>query len=98
MLAPTTIFNTTISFFTNTNLQHYSGEVHLSYFSQIFFVCWKQFLSPVIGLCALLAIIRGLRGDRHMGNFYLDMWRGSSTSSCRSTSSWPWPWWRAACR
>src|SRR4051794_34271982 len=38
MLAPTTIFNTACSFLTNTNLQHYSGEVHLSYFSQLFFV------------------------------------------------------------
>src|SRR5262245_35838223 len=34
MLAPSTIFNTACSFLTNTNLQHYSGEVHLSYFSQ----------------------------------------------------------------
>ena len=31
MLAPSTIFNTAISFLTNTNLQHYSGEVHLSH-------------------------------------------------------------------
>src|SRR5438105_12989309 len=38
MLAPTTIFNTVTSFLTNTNLQHYAGEVHLSYFSQIVFV------------------------------------------------------------
>ncbi len=76
MLAPTTIFNTTVSFLTNTNLQHYSGEVHLSYFSQLFFVCWKQILSPAIGLCALVAVIRGLRGDVHMGNFYIDLWRG----------------------
>jgi K+-transporting ATPase ATPase A chain len=76
MLAPTTIFNTVCSFLTNTNLQHYSGEVHLSYFSQLVFICWKQIISPVIGLAALLAIIRGLRGDKHMGNFYLDMWRG----------------------
>src|SRR5438128_8159115 len=76
MLSPSMIFHTTISFMTNTNQQHYSGEVHLSYFSQLFFVCWKQILSPVIGLAALLAIIRGLRGDKHMGNFYLDMWRG----------------------
>jgi K+-transporting ATPase ATPase A chain len=75
-LAPTTIFHTTISFLTNTNQQHYSGEVHLSYFSQLFFICWKQILSPVLGICALLAMIRGLRGDRHMGNFYLDLWRG----------------------
>ena len=76
MLAPSTVFNTVISFLTNTNLQHYSGEVHLSYFSQIFFICWKQILSPVLGLCGLLAIIRGLRGDAHMGNFYVDLWRG----------------------
>src|SRR5262245_23267601 len=76
MLSPSTIFHTTISFLTNTNQQHYSGEVHLSYFSQIFFICWKQILSPVLGLAALLAIIRGLRGDKHMGNFYLDVWRG----------------------
>jgi len=76
MLAPTTIFNTAASFLTNTNLQHYSGEVHLSYFTQLFFICWKQFIGPAIGLSALLAVIRGLRGDPHLGNFYLDLWRG----------------------
>ncbi len=66
------------SFLTNTNLQHYSGEVHLSYFSQLFFICWKQALSPMIGMAALVAIIRGLRGDKHMGNFYVDLWRGTA--------------------
>lgn len=75
MLGPTTIFNTLCSFLSNTNLQHYAGEVHLSYFSQLFFICWKQFITPAIGLCALVAIIRGLRGDVHLGNFYVDMWR-----------------------
>ena len=75
MVAPTTIFNSVASFLTNTNLQHYSGEQHLSYFSQIFFVCWNMFLSASVGFCALSAIIRGLRGDAHMGNFYVDMWR-----------------------
>jgi K+-transporting ATPase ATPase A chain len=74
-LAPTTLFNTVISFLTNTNLQDYSGEVHLSYFSQIFFVVWNMFVSAAVGVCALTAIIRGLRGDKDMGNFYLDMWR-----------------------
>jgi potassium-transporting ATPase potassium-binding subunit len=76
MLAPTTIFHTVISFMTNTNQQHYVGEAAFSYGSQLLFVCWKQILSPVIGMAALLAIVRGLRGDKHMGNFYLDMWRG----------------------
>jgi potassium-transporting ATPase potassium-binding subunit len=77
MLAPTMIFHTVASFLTNTNQQHYSGEVHLSYFSQLFFICWKQALSPMIGMAALVAIIRGLRGDSHMGNFYVDLWRGT---------------------
>jgi K+-transporting ATPase ATPase A chain len=75
MLAPSTIFNTLCSFLSNTNLQHYSGEVHLSYGSQLFGICWMQFVTPAVGLCALVAIIRGLRGDPRMGNFYLDLWR-----------------------
>src|SRR5215469_15198049 len=75
MLAPTTIFNTTASFLTNTNLQHYAGEVHLSYWSQIVFIVWNMFVSAAVGFCALAAITRGLRGDEHMGNYYLDMWR-----------------------
>src|SRR5262245_46906314 len=75
MLSPTTIFNTTTSFLTNTNLQHYSGEQHLSYFSQLIFIVWNMFVSASVGFCALAAVIRGLRGDPDMGNYYLDMWR-----------------------
>jgi K+-transporting ATPase ATPase A chain len=75
MLAPTTIFNAVTSFLTNTNLQHYSGEQHLSYMSQILFVVWNMFVSAAVGFAALTAVIRGLRGDAHLGNFYLDMWR-----------------------
>jgi K+-transporting ATPase ATPase A chain len=75
MLAPTTIFNTAISFFTNTNLQHYAGEQHLSYSSQLLFVVANMFLSASVGFCALVAVIRGLRGDAHMGNYYVDLWR-----------------------
>lgn len=75
-LAPSTVFNTAASFLTNTNLQHYSGEVHLSYFSQLCVILWKQFVTPAIGLAALLAVIRGLRGDKNLGNFYLDTFRG----------------------
>src|SRR5262249_51703057 len=74
-LGPTTVFNTVCSFMTKTNLQHYSGDQHLSYWSQIFFVLWNMFLSASVGFCSLAAIIRALRGDRDMGNYYLDMWR-----------------------
>src|SRR6516165_7584650 len=69
MLGPTTIFNTAISFLSNTNLQHYSGEQHLSYFSQLSAILWNMFVSASVGFCGLAAVIRGLRGDSHMGNF-----------------------------
>jgi K+-transporting ATPase ATPase A chain len=75
MLAPTTVFNTVISFQSNTSLQHYAGEQHLSYFSQLAAVMWNMFVSGATGLCVLAAVIRGLRGDAHLGNYYLDMWR-----------------------
>ncbi|HXZ87818.1 MAG TPA: potassium-transporting ATPase subunit KdpA [Candidatus Binataceae bacterium] len=74
-LAPTTIFNTVISFATNTDIQHYSGDVAFSNFSQIFFCIPMFFLSAAIGFCALTAIIRSFRSDDHVGNFFLDMWR-----------------------
>ncbi|MBV8134463.1 MAG: potassium-transporting ATPase subunit A [Deltaproteobacteria bacterium] len=75
MLAPTTIFNTVTSFMTNTNLQDYSGDVHFSNFSQIFFVISNQFISAAVGFCALAAIIRAFRGETKVGNFFVDMWR-----------------------
>ncbi len=74
-LSPTTVFNTVTSFMTNTNLQHYSGDQHLSHFSQVGFILWNMFTSAAVGFCVLAAIIRGLRSDSHMGNFYTDMWR-----------------------
>ena len=75
MIAPTTIFNTVISFATNTDIQHYSGDQAFSNFTQIFFCIPMFFLSAAIGLCALAAIIRAFRSDEHLGNFFVDMWR-----------------------
>ncbi len=75
ILAPSAIFNTVISFLTNTNLQHYSGDQHLSNFSQIFFILPNMFLSASIGFCALSAIIRLFRGQATVGNYFVDMWR-----------------------
>jgi len=75
MLWPTTILHTAISFCTNTDLQHYSGDVAFSNFSQIFFGLTNFFLSASIGFCSLAVIVRCFRSDKHMGNFFLDMWR-----------------------
>jgi K+-transporting ATPase ATPase A chain len=74
-LAPTTIFNSVVSFMTNTDLQHYAGDQHLSNFSQILWAITNLFISAAIGLSALIAIIRALRSDSHLGNYFLDMWR-----------------------
>ncbi len=75
MLAPSTILHSVLSFMTNTDLQHYSGDQHLSTFSQIFFGLANFFLSASIGFCGLTAIIRALRSDSSVGNFFVDMWR-----------------------
>ena len=70
------VFNTVCSFVTNTNLQHYSGEQHLSYFSQLAAIVWLMFVTPAAGLAVMLATLRGLRGDADLGDFYLDLIRG----------------------
>jgi potassium-transporting ATPase potassium-binding subunit len=75
MIEPTTILHSVISFITNTDLQHYSGDQVFSNFSQIFFCLTNFFLSASVGFCGLTCIIRAFRGDNSCGNFFLDMWR-----------------------
>jgi len=75
MIFPSTIFQAVTSFMTNTDLQHYSGEQTLSIFSQIFFAIANLFLSAAVGLSALCAVIRALRSDSTVGNYFVDMWR-----------------------
>ncbi|MBC2858481.1 potassium-transporting ATPase subunit KdpA [Stappia sp. 28M-7] len=70
------IFNTAASFTSNTNLQHYSGEVSLSYLSQLAGLMWLQFVSAATGIAALTALARGLAG-RPLGNFFVDVQRAS---------------------
>ncbi|KGE01966.1 potassium ABC transporter ATPase [Rhizobium sp. YS-1r] len=70
------IFNTAASFTSNTNLQHYSGEVSLSYLSQLAGLMWLQFVSAATGIAALAALARGLAG-RKLGNFFVDVQRAS---------------------
>lgn len=71
------VFNTTASFVTNTNLQHYSGEVAMSHFSQIFALMWLQFVSAATGIAVLAALARGLAGRPDLGNFLMDVQRAT---------------------
>ena len=72
--APTwdTALHTTISFLTNTDQQHYSGETTLSYASQMFALSFLFFTSSATGLAVGIAFIRGLTGNL-LGNFYVDL-------------------------
>ena len=70
-------FNTIISFMTNTNLQHYSGESGLSYLSQTAVIIFMMFTSAATGYAACMAFCRGIAG-RPMGNFYEDMVRNTT--------------------
>jgi K+-transporting ATPase ATPase A chain len=71
------IFNTAASFTSNTNLQHYSGEVSMSYLSQLAALMWLQFVSAATGIAALAALARGLAGRKDMGNFFVDLQRAT---------------------
>jgi len=64
--------HTAISFVTNTNQQHYSGETTFSYFSQMLALGFLFFTSAATGIAVAIAFIRGLTG-RPLGNFYVDL-------------------------
>ena len=70
-------FNTIISFMTNTNLQHYSGESGLSYLSQMLVITFMMFVSAASGYAACIAFIRGLAGKTkdNVGNFFVNLVR-----------------------
>ncbi|RKS03296.1 potassium-transporting ATPase subunit KdpA [Flavobacterium sp. 102] len=64
-------FNTTVSFITNTNLQHYSGESGLSYLGQLTLMLW-QFISAGCGMAICAAVFMAMKEKTAttLGNFY----------------------------
>ena len=64
-------FNTAVSFVTNTNLQHYSGETGLSYFGQLTLMLW-QFISAGCGIAIAAVVFLAMkeRTTAKAGNFY----------------------------
>jgi len=69
-------FNTIVSFMTNTNLQHYSGESGLSYLGQMLVITFMMFTSAATGYVACMAFCRRLvaKSDT-IGNFFVDFVR-----------------------
>ncbi|MEQ8035387.1 potassium-transporting ATPase subunit KdpA [Xanthomonas sp. WHRI 6106] len=59
-----TALHTMVSFVTNTNQQHYSGQAQLSYLSQMTGIVGLQVVTPMMGLALAVATLRALFGGR----------------------------------
>ncbi|CAL1521238.1 potassium-transporting ATPase subunit KdpA [Chitinophaga sp. MM2321] len=65
-------FNTAISFLVNCNLQHYSGETGVTYFTQLFVLAFLQFVSAATGIAALIVVFKAMKEKTatKLGNFW----------------------------
>lgn len=72
-MSPDLAFNTIISFVANCNLQHYSGETGVSYFSQQFVLMFLQFTSAATGIAAAIVLFKAFREktSEKLGNFWM---------------------------
>ena len=70
--SPDLAYNSIISFVTNTNLQHYSGESGATYLTQLFVFNFLQFVSAATGIACLIAVFNGLKEKttNNLGNFW----------------------------
>lgn len=64
-------FNTTVSFVSNTNLQHYSGETGVSYLGQLLLTLF-QFVSAGTGMAICAVVFKAMKekSNDNLGNFY----------------------------
>lgn len=71
--------NTAVSFVTNTNWQGYSGEVTMSYLTQMLGLGVQNFVSAATGVAVVAALARGLsrKNTPQIGNFWVDITRST---------------------
>lgn len=87
-----TALHTMVSFLTNTNQQHYSGQAQLSYLSQMVAITGLQMITPMMGLVIAVATLRALfapapsqadathdaeRSETPVGNYWVDLTRAA---------------------
>ncbi|MBM7365329.1 potassium-transporting ATPase subunit KdpA [Gordonia hydrophobica] len=79
-MSPAVAFNTAISFIANTNWQSYEPETTISNLTQMLGLAVQNFLSAAVGMAVAVALIRGIanhRGNGEIGNFWVDLIRGT---------------------
>lgn len=71
-MSPDLAFNTAISFLVNCNLQHYSGETGVTYFSQLAGLMFMQFVTAGTGMAAAAIVFKVMKEQQtnQLGNFY----------------------------
>jgi K+-transporting ATPase ATPase A chain len=76
---PSSAFNTSVSFVTNTNWQSYVPETTMSYLVQMAGLTVHNFVSAATGIAMALALIRGFirREAKTVGNFWVDLTRAT---------------------
>jgi potassium-transporting ATPase potassium-binding subunit len=74
-IEPTLAFNTALSFASHAELQHYSGEVQFTTFTQMAFVLFMMFGPVATGMAIAMPMLRGFTGQSSLGNFHQDMVR-----------------------
>jgi K+-transporting ATPase ATPase A chain len=74
---PSSAFNTSVSFISNTNWQSYVPETTMGYLVQMAGLTVHNFLSAATGIALALALIRGFarREAKAIGNFWVDLTR-----------------------
>jgi potassium-transporting ATPase potassium-binding subunit len=60
-MSPDLAFNTAISFLVNCNLQHYSGETGVTYFSQLAGLMFMQFVTAGTGMAAAAIVFKAMK-------------------------------------
>jgi K+-transporting ATPase ATPase A chain len=76
-IEPSSTFNTSASFTSNTNWQSYVPETTMSYLTQMAGLAFHNFASAATGIALAIAFIRGIarREAQAIGNFWVDMVR-----------------------
>src|SRR5712672_3612441 len=76
---PSSAFNTSVSFVTNTNWQSYVPETTMGYLVQMAGLTVHNFVSAATGIALALALIRGFtrREAKSVGNFWVDLTRAT---------------------
>ena len=99
-MTPALAWNTAVSFVTNTNWQAYSGESTQGHLVQMAGLAVQNFVSAAVGMAVAIALVRGFarRHTGELGNFWVDLVRGTHPNPAADRGRSPRSSWSPAAR